>query len=151
MLNSTLSFLSPCGVVVAVEMAARHTCVLRWLWGESGASRYGCNTPQQTATHCRALQHTATHRNTPQQEMAARHARCILRLLWGGSDASRYGCNTLQHTAIHCNRSWWLYTHTSSCDGCGRNQVPLDMAATHCNTPQHTATHRNTPQQEMAA
>ena len=37
---------------------------------------------QQTAAHCNALQHTATHCNT---QHAATH------------------CNTLQHTATHCN------------------------------------------------
>ena len=75
-----------------------------------------------TATHCNALQHTATHRNTH--------------------------CNTLQHTTTHCNTqecsSIVSFLHYNAQD-----TPPPSLAtdiATHCNTLQHTATNRSARQ-----
>ena len=76
--------------------------------------------PMTHATHCNALQHTATH--------------CCTQEGW-------ITTNTLQHTATHCNtllhtQEGWITTNTlpTHCN-------TLQHTATHCNTLQHTAAH----------
>jgi len=69
-----------------------------------------------TATHCNALQRTATH---------ATHCDALSR--------TATHCNTLQRTATHCNALQRAATHCNT----------LRRTATHCDALQHTATHCN--------
>jgi len=81
------------------------------------------------------LQHTATHCNTLQHTVCARHV-CIL-----GPRRTATRCNTLQHTAYTATQ-WNTLKHTV----CARHVSVSgpQHTATHCNTLQHTATHCNT-------
>ena len=79
-----------------------------------------CSHSRYCATHCNALQHTAT-------KTLQRAANVPLDMLILGVQSQQVHCNTLQHTATHCKT--------------------LQHSATLCNTLQHTATHCNRLQQ----
>jgi len=98
---------------------------------------------QHTATHRNTPQHTATLCNTPNPVccsvfyLSQWHSRC-------------HQCNTLQHTAatprIQCLVvccSVWLRVAVCLIS---LNGILVATNATHCNTLQHTATHCNTLQ-----
>ena len=92
------------------------------------------------ATHCNALQHTATH--------------CISVNTRLFSHKETYICSTLQHTATHCN----MLQHNAHKEFgfviCVNKRSiqskdiyicsTLQHTATRCNTLQHTATYYNT-------
>ena len=90
------------------------------------------NTPQHTATHCNTLQHTAT---------------CHSPLIAGSTLTH---CNTLQHTATHCNTLQHTATHRYMPLATHCYALP-SQTTTHRNTPHHTATHCNTPQRTQHA
>jgi len=81
---------------------------------------------QRTATHCNALQHTATHSPIHSVidvvECVATH------------------CNILQHTATHCNTLQHIHLFIQSL----MLLSVLQPTATYCNALQHTTTHCNT-------
>jgi len=103
---------------------------------------------QLTATHCNSLQHiqhTATHRNTPQHTVTHRNIMCERFDTLSVSTSMQLTathCNSLQLTATHCNtlqhdvQDIWHF-------------VSLYFTATYCNTLQHTATHCNTLQHDV--
>jgi len=124
-----------------------------------------------TATHCNTLQHTATHRNTPEQHTATHwytHApktcspcSCV-RVCHHSCTATH--CNKLRHTATHCY-STLQHTYTMNMLTlltCVCVPSPLYVSAiphtqspvqsphcntllrieTYCNTLQHTHIHK---------
>ena len=79
-----------------------------------------------TATCCNTLQHTATHRDTPQHI----HAWSVFDNV---SNCVRHPCHCsiLQHTATHCSTMQNTVAYCST----------LQHAATRCSTLHHTAAH----------
>jgi len=94
------------------------------------------------ATHCNALQHTATH------------CICVNTRLF--SHKETYICSTLQHTATHCNtlqhnahkefgfvicvnkKKFLFLSYVSTRDPFSQK---ISTSAAHCSTLQHAATH----------
>ena len=99
---------------------AFHTCecVMSHYWRVNSArwvaQQFEC--VADSATHCIALQLTASHRRSLQH--TGTH------------------CNTLQHAATRCNTLQHIATHCNT----------LQLTATYWNTLQHTATRYNTLQ-----
>jgi len=116
-----------------------------------------------TATHCNALQRTATHQRynvgmnretfvpTPSLSSVSHSEPIVycLRCLQDWLAATHYDThvllqhpatpfNTLQRTATHCNALQHTTILMSFCN-------TLQHPSTHCNALQHTATHCNTP------
>ena len=88
-----------------------------------------------TATHCKALQHTATHCNT---HIICSSLSAVLLEVIDTKCIIVCSCllRALQHTAAHCNTLQRTATHCNA----------LQRTATHCNTLQHTAKRCNTLQ-----
>jgi len=101
------------------------------------------HTASHTAAHCTALQHTATHNS---------HNTHFVASSTSTPAHTATHCNTLQHTATHCTALHHAAPHCTalqhtthtSWQAHHRLLNTLQHTATHCNTLQQTATHHNT-------
>ena len=107
------------------------------------------------------LQHTATHRNTPQNRQThgitahcstLQHAaaRCS-RLQQTAADCNRLQyttshCSTLHHTAVHCITLQHTASHCITLHHTSAHCSTLQHTAAHCSILQHTAAHCSTKQ-----
>ena len=87
-----------------------------------------CNTLQHVAAHCNMLQHTKSSHLADKKDASS----------W------QYMCS-LQHTATHRNSLQHTAPHLADKEEISSWKMDV-LAATHCNTLQHTATHCNTLQ-----
>ena len=105
---------------------------------------------QHTATHCNTLQHTATHCNAE---------ACLRALIQGDFTNNTEVVQTMTVllasseaslrryiAATHCNTLQHTATHCNTLQHTATPCNTLQHTATHCNTPQHTAAHCNTLQ-----
>jgi len=129
---------------------------------------------QHTATHCNALQHTATQ-DRMQNKLENSHIYSgnldgnrwqLMQSLMHSLKhslmhslstslpfmAARRDCNTLQRTATHCNTPQHIatphmpYSWWPLENSSQSKEVCQTASGTHCNTLQHAAPHRNTLQ-----
>jgi len=148
----------------------KHTNLLNSLSANlpAGANLGAPGTVVIPGIRCNTLQHTATHRNTPElgsppvllssKVYAATHYNTLQHTATHANSVAPRTvvipgicCTRLQHTTTHCNTLQHTATHAKSV--APRTVVipgiccqTLQHTATHCNTLQHTATHCNTLQ-----
>ena len=101
-------------------------------WGMSP-----CATLQDSAVHCRTLQHAATTCSAKTKgvfQYVTLHDTTAL-------------CSTLQHTAAHCNTLQHTATHCNNMEPYDIGRFPICPTARHCSALQRTATQCSTLQQ----
>ena len=96
-----------------------------------------CNTPQHTATYCDTLQQTATHCNTPSFVLPQSIVSYCKRSPIARGLCEEFYCNRIA-------RGLCPIDTRGLCARCVLLRCPI--AATHCNTLQHTATYCDTLQ-----
>jgi len=103
------------------------------------------------ATHCSTLQHTATHCNTTEAELATLKLEKKETVKYNQFTHAATRCITLHHTTTHCNileaelamlRETMTIIESSQFTHATTRRNTLQHAATCCNTLQDTATHR---------